>query len=98
MGAYNKQYKQQCWKCGKYGHKPGDRRCPENKNDKHENNKETERYSYKKISKECATIAVRKGILVKIVRHVKTAIIKILKKWKELLMEMRMICCMFIDE
>ena len=28
-------------------YKPGDRRCPENKNEKEENNKKTERYEYK---------------------------------------------------
>ena len=38
LGAYNEQYKQQCRKCGKYCHKPGNRRCPENKNEKEENN------------------------------------------------------------
>ena len=63
LGAYNKQYEQRCQKCGKYGHKPGDRRQPENKNEKDENNKKTERFEYKnKNSKECATIAVRRGI------------------------------------
>ena len=35
--AYNKQYKQWCRKCGKYGHKPGDKRCPENKIEKKKN-------------------------------------------------------------
>ena len=63
LGAWNKQYKQQCQKCGRYGHKPGNRRCPENKNEKIENNKKTERYEYKnKNSMVCATIAARKGI------------------------------------
>ena len=37
MGAYNKQYKQQRWRCEKYDHKPGNQRCPENKNKKEEN-------------------------------------------------------------
>ena len=32
LGAYNKQYKQQCQICEKYGHKSGDWKCPENKN------------------------------------------------------------------
>ena len=41
---HNKQYKQQCRICGKYGHKPGDRRSPENKNEKEKNNKKTEKY------------------------------------------------------
>ena len=36
LGACNKQYKQWYRKCGKYGHKPGDKRCPENKNEKEE--------------------------------------------------------------
>ena len=31
LGTYNKQYKQLCHKCGKYDHKPGDYKCPENK-------------------------------------------------------------------
>ena len=47
MGAYNKKYKQQCRKCGKYDHKPDDRRCPENKNEKEENKKKAERYENK---------------------------------------------------
>ena len=29
LRAYNKQYKQRRQRCGKYGHKPGDQRCPE---------------------------------------------------------------------
>ena len=24
LNVHNKQYKQRCWRCGKYGHKPGD--------------------------------------------------------------------------
>ena len=47
LGVYNKQYKQQCQKCGKCGHKHSNRRCPENKIEKNENNKITERYEYK---------------------------------------------------
>ena len=47
MGAYNKQDKQQCRKCGKYCHKLGNKRCPENKNGKEENNKKTEKYENK---------------------------------------------------
>ena len=43
LGAYNKQYKQRYMKCGKYGHKSGQKRCPENKNEKEEKNKKTER-------------------------------------------------------
>ena len=38
LGTYNKQYKQRCRKCGKYSHKPGDKRCPENKNEKQSKN------------------------------------------------------------
>ena len=34
LGTYNKQYKQQYRKCGNYGHKPGDKKCPENKYEK----------------------------------------------------------------
>ena len=60
LGAYDKQYKQQCQKCGTYGHKPGNRRCPENENATDENNKKTERHEYKnkKIEGVCY-IAVR---------------------------------------
>ena len=65
LEAYNKQYKQGCWKCGKYGHKPGDRICPENKNKntkmkivRKQNNINTKI----KNLKDCATITVRKGI------------------------------------
>ena len=42
LKAYNKQYQQRCRQCGKYSHKPGDRRCPENKNEKEENEKKVE--------------------------------------------------------
>ena len=42
LGAFNKQYKQRYQRCGKYGHKPGNWRCPENKNEREENDKKTE--------------------------------------------------------
>ena len=29
-GAYGKQHKDKCIKCGKYGHKSTDQKCPEN--------------------------------------------------------------------
>ena len=32
LGANNKQCKIRCCKCGKYGHKPNDHKCPEYKN------------------------------------------------------------------
>ena len=57
----NQKYKQRCQKYGKYRHKPGNWRCPENKNEKEENNKRTENKKIY-ISMESATIAVRKGI------------------------------------
>ena len=47
LGAFNKQNKQLCRKCGEYGHKPGDKRCPENKNEEEEKNKKTEKYENK---------------------------------------------------
>ena len=47
LGAYNKKYNQWFRKGGKYGHKPGDKRCSENKNEKEEYNKKTERYENK---------------------------------------------------
>ena len=60
LGAYNKQYKQGYQRCGKYGYKPGDRRCPENKNEKEENDKKIE---YKnRSSMEFATTVVKRGI------------------------------------
>ena len=34
LGAYNTQYKQWCRKCDNCSHKPGDKRYPENKNEK----------------------------------------------------------------
>ena len=43
LGAYNKQYKQRCCKYGKYSHKPGDQKCPENKIGKEEKYKNTEK-------------------------------------------------------
>ena len=43
MGIYNKLYKQQCRKCGKYDHKPGDKKCPENKNEKEGKHKKIEK-------------------------------------------------------
>ena len=48
LNVYNRQYKQRCWQCGKYGHKPGDRRCPENRNVNEENEKKVE-YKNKKF-------------------------------------------------
>ena len=36
LRAYNKQCKQRCHKCSKYSHKPGNQKCPENKNEKEE--------------------------------------------------------------
>ena len=73
LNVYNKQYKQRCWQCGKYGHKRGDQRCFENKNEKEENEKKVEL----KIGslKEYATTVDRKGILVEIVGRGETAII-----------------------
>ena len=35
-GAYKKQYKQRCCKCGNYGHKPEDKICSENRKEKEE--------------------------------------------------------------
>ena len=85
---YNKQYKQQCWQCGKYDHKPGNWRCPKNKNEKEENEKNVE---YKmECLEEYATTVDRKGILVRTVRHGETAIMKNLKKQNEPLTEMKM--------
>ena len=43
LDAQNKQHKEQCRKCGNYGHKPGGQRCPENKDEKEENNKKTKK-------------------------------------------------------
>ena len=42
LHGYNKQCKQQYQWHGKYGHKPGDRRCPKNNNKKEENEKKNE--------------------------------------------------------
>ena len=42
LNVYNKQYKQRCQRCGKHGHKPGNWRCHENKNEKEENEKKVE--------------------------------------------------------
>ena len=42
LGAYDKQYKQWGCKCGKYGHKPGDCKCPENKKEKKNDEKKEE--------------------------------------------------------
>ena len=52
LDAYNKQYKHPCQRYGKCGHKPGVWRCPENKNEKEENDKKTE-YKNKKIDGIC---------------------------------------------
>ena len=43
-GAYNKQYKQRCQKCGKYGHKPGDCKCSENKKEDEKAKKNTRKW------------------------------------------------------
>ena len=42
LEACNKQYQQRCYKCGKYGRKLGDPKCPENKNE-HEKDEKTEK-------------------------------------------------------
>ena len=52
LNVYNNQYKQQCQRCGKYGHKPVDRRCPEIKNNKEEYEKKNE-YNNKKFDGIC---------------------------------------------
>ena len=49
LGAYNKQYKQRCCKCGKYGHKPCYQKWPENEkaqklDDKKEKNDYKEKF------------------------------------------------------
>ena len=41
-----------CWRCGKYGHKSGDQRCPENRIEKEENDKEVE-YKNRKFEGIC---------------------------------------------
>ena len=47
LGAYNKQYKQRCHKCGKYIHKPDNQKCPENKNEKQEKKRKQKRVKKK---------------------------------------------------
>ena len=63
LGAYNKQYKQWCRKCGKYGHKPGNRSALKIKI---KTKKIIRKQKDMKIKienlMECATILVRKGI------------------------------------
>ena len=51
LGTYNKQYKQRCCKFGKYGYKPGDQKCLENKNEKYE--KKENRNKKKKFNGVC---------------------------------------------
>ena len=91
MGAYNKQDKQQCQKCGKYGHKPGGQRCPENKNEKEENDKKTE-YKNRKFDGICYHCG-QKGHISRDCRAQKNGYYKSLRKLKRLLMEMKMIWC-----
>ena len=50
MGDYNRKHKQMCCKCRKYGHKPGNRKCPE----------------YKKKMKEMKEIRKQKEMTMKI--------------------------------
>ena len=75
LGAYNNQYKQRCCKCGKYSHKSGNCKCPENKNEKDEKNKKMEKNEdeNKKFN------GVEKGIWVGTAEKEKMAIIK---KWE----------------
>ena len=42
LSSFNKQYKQQCQRCGMHGHKPGNRRCPKSNNKKEENEKKND--------------------------------------------------------
>ena len=44
--------KSECQRCGKYGHKPGNQRCSENKNEKEENDKKIE-CKYRKFDGIC---------------------------------------------
>ena len=62
LGAYKIQYKQQCQKCGKYGHKPGDKRCPDNKYEKEKNMRKLKKMTIKTENlMGYATIAGEKG-------------------------------------
>ena len=50
-------------KCGKYGLKPGDKGCPENKNEKEENNKKKKNMKIKTENfMKCSTIVARKSL------------------------------------
>ena len=78
---YNKQYKQQCRTCGKYGHKPGDKGCPEKKNEKEERIRKQKNMKLKTENlKDYATIVEGKGIGVRTVGSGSTAITKNLRK------------------
>ena len=77
-------------------HKLGNKRCPENKNEKKKMIKRQKNMTINiKNLMKCATIAVREGIWVRTVRHGSIVIIESLRKMKELLMGMRMIYCWF---
>ena len=52
LSGYNKQYKQQCQRCGMYGHKPGNRRCPKSNNKKEKNEKKND-YNKKRFEGIC---------------------------------------------
>ena len=63
LGAYNKQYKQRCHKCGRYSHKPGDCKCLENKKENYNKEKTEKKITKKiKISLVYAIIVDKKGI------------------------------------
>ena len=91
LGVHDKQYKQRCRKCGKYGHKPGDWRCPENKNKKEENNKKTG-YKNRKFDGICYHCG-EEGHISRDCRAQKNGYYKKLRKQKRLFMEMRTIWC-----
>ena len=61
LRAYNKQYKQRCYKCGKYNHKPGNCKCPENRKES-DNEVITEKnyYKNKRFDQVCYH-SIRKG-------------------------------------
>ena len=91
--AYNKQYKQRCHICGKYGHRPGDHRYPEYKKE-NESNKKREKImkEIKSLMQYVITVA-EKGIWVRTTEKENIVIIKDMRKQKKPLMGMKMTCC-----
>ena len=95
-GAFNKQFKQRCDKCGKYGLKHCNRKHADNKKTKKMITEKKKMTIKRKNLTEIAIIALSKGISVMIVM-LRNKEKEIKKQRGLLMMAIMMSCVMFID-